>query len=120
MTTEEIVKRLVQLVNEGKNLQAEEELYAPDVLSVEQNGHRVSGLEGVMAKTKSAMESFEEFYGGGVSRAFVGQDSFLLEFDLDVKPKGGERMRMLESGFYKVKDGKVSEEYFFAQALDLT
>jgi hypothetical protein len=117
MTTEEIVKRLVALVAEGKNLQAEEELYAQDVISVEQNGYTVQGLEAVMAKTKSAHEGMEEFYGGGITKSYVGSDSFLLYFELDLKPKGGERTTMTEYGFYKVKDGKVSEEYFFVQPL---
>ena len=117
MTTEELVKKLVEYVNSGKNVQAEEELYAKDVVSVEQNGYFVKGLEAVIAKTKAAGEMFEEFYGGGVEQAFVGSDTFLLIFNMDVKPKGGERMTMKEYGFYKLQDGKVSEEYFYAQAL---
>jgi hypothetical protein len=117
MTTEELVRKLVQYVNEGKNVQAEEELYAADVLSVEQNGYSVRGLEGVIAKTKAAGDMFEAIFSGGVEASFVGVDNFLLIFSMDVKPKGGERMTMKEYGFYKVKDGKVVEEYFFAQPL---
>lgn len=119
MTTEELVKRLVELVQEGKNLQAEEELYAPDVLSVEQNGHSVRGLEAIMAKTKGAIEGMQEMHGGGVSEAYVGEDNFLLVFDMDFTPKGGERMQMKEYGFYKVREGKVVEEYFYAQPTQL-
>ena len=118
MTAEEVVKRLMELVKEGKNVQAEEELYAQDVTSTEQNGYSVSGLENVIAKTKSAVDMFDEFYDGGVETAFVGKDNFLLVFNMDVKPKGGERMQMKEYGFYKLNaEGKVSEEYFYAEAL---
>lgn len=117
MATEEIVKRLIELVKEGKNVQAEEELYAQDVVSYEQDGRAVSGLENVIAKTKESFSYFEEMYDGGVEIAYVNQDAFLLVFNMDFKPKGGERTQMKEYGFYKVKDGKISEEYFFAQPL---
>ncbi len=115
MTTEEIVQQLVKYINAGQNVQAEEELYADNVLSVEQNGYSVQGKEAVIAKTKGAFESFEAFHGGGVTTAFVGKDNFILEFKLDVTPKGGERMMMHEFGFYKLQDGKVVEEYFYAE-----
>ncbi len=52
------------------------------------NGYSVQGLQNVIAKTKSAIDSFEEMYGGGVETAFVGSDSFLLIFMMDVKPTG--------------------------------
>jgi len=119
MTTEEIVKRLVALVSEGKNLQAEEELYAPDALSVEQNGYSVTGLEAVMGKTKGAMEGMEAVHGGGIDIAYVGADTFLLHYKMDVTPKAGERMTMEEYGFYKIRDGKIAEEYYFMQPLAL-
>lgn len=114
MTTDELVKKLVKYINEGKNLQAEEELYAQDVVSYEQNGTMAKGLEAVMEKTKGSMANFEEFYGGGVEQTYVAGNAFLLFFHLDFKPKGGERMQMKEYGFYKVADGKIIEEHFFA------
>jgi hypothetical protein len=117
MTTQEVAKRLIDLVAEGKNVQAEEELYADNVISVEQDGRTVTGLEGVKEKTRSALANIEESYGGGVTTAYTGADSFLLEFSMDVKPKGGQRMQMKEWGFYQVKNGKVVYEIFFMQPL---
>jgi hypothetical protein len=115
MTTQEIVDQLVNYINTGKNLEAEQALYADSVVSYEQDGTMASGLEAVMAKTKGAMEMFEAFHAGGVTKAYVGSDSFILEFFMDVTPKGGERMQFTELGFYKLADGKVVEEYFYAQ-----
>jgi ketosteroid isomerase-like protein len=117
MTTQEIAQKIIDYVKEGKNLQAEEELYADDVISVEQNGYTAKGKEAVMAKTKAAMEGNEETYGGGVTEAYIGADNFLFKFEIDMKPKGGERMTFKEWGFYKVKDGKVSEEYFLIEPM---
>lgn len=115
MTVEQIVKRLLELIKEGKNVQAEQELYADDALSVEQNGHSVRGIEGIIAKTKGAFEGVQVHSSS--TQAFAGADSFLLVFDMDMTPKDGARMQAREYGFYKVKDGKISEEYFFSQPL---
>lgn len=117
MTTEELVHKLLDYIKQGKNVQAEEELYAEDIISVEQDGRIEKGKAAIIEKTKAAIAGIETFHGGGVSQTFVGPDCFLLEFDMDVTPKGGERMQMKEFGFYKVKDGKVVEEYFFMKAL---
>ena len=117
MNIQEIVKKIVEYINTGKNVQAEEELYADDVLSVEQNGHSVKGKEAVIQKTKGAFAEVEEVFSGGVDQAFVSADNFLLIMNMDMKRKGGERMKSTEYGFYKVKDGKISEEYFFSQPM---
>lgn len=113
MTVKEIADRLVELVNQGKNLQAEEELYAQDIASYEQDASRnAKGLENVMAKTRMAFESFE---GGSITArpAMINNDSFLVLFDADATFKGGGAMKGVEYGFYKVKDGKITEEYFY-------
>ena len=114
MTTKEVADRIIELFNEGKALQAEQETYAQDVISHEQDGRTETGLEAIMAKTKAAGEMFEEVHKAEATRAFINQDTFLLMFEMDVKFKGGERMQMTEYGFYRVKDGKVVEEYFYA------
>ncbi|MDB4940135.1 MAG: nuclear transport factor 2 family protein [Candidatus Doudnabacteria bacterium] len=119
METQELVKKLIEYVKAGENVKAEQELYAPDVVSFEQNGYSATGLDAVIEKTKGAMNHFDAVHGGGVTEAYVGKDSFLLIFDMDVTPKGGARMQMREYGFYKVKDGKVIEEHFYADKLAL-
>ncbi len=52
MTTKEIAERLVELYNDGKSTQAEEELYAQDSISHEQDGRTATGLEAIIEKTK--------------------------------------------------------------------
>ncbi len=117
MNTQEIVKTLLEYINQGKNVEAEEALYADDVHSYEQNGHSAHGKEAIIAKTKAARDNVEQMHGGGVTETFVGADSFLLKFEIDATWKGGSRMQMTEYGFYKVKDGKISEEYFFSERM---
>ncbi len=119
MNTQELVAKLINYIKAGQNVQAEEELYADNVVSFEQDGTSASGKADVIAKTKAAFANIEAFHGGGVSQAFVGKDSFLLVFDMDMTPKGGTRMQMKEYGFYKVSGEKIVEEHFFSQPLAL-
>ena len=118
MATDEIVGKLLEYIKKGQNVQAEEELYADDVVSHEQDGRSAHGKREVIEKTKASFANVAEFHGGGVSAAYVGTDSFLLQFEMDMTPLGGERIQMKEYGFYKLnQDGKVAEEHFFAQPL---
>lgn len=117
MTTQELVTKLIAYVAAGQNVQAEEELYADDVVSYEQDGHTATGKAAVIAKTMQAFAAIEQYHGGGVEQAFVAPDSFLLIFTMDMTPKGGVRTQVKEYGYYRVSDGKVVEERFFAQPL---
>ena len=114
MTTQELVTKLTAFINAGQNVQAEEELYADNVVSYEQDGTTAVGKAAVIAKTQAAFENIETFFGGGVRQAFVGTDSFLLILSMDMQPKGGARMQLTEYGYYRVADGKIVEERFFA------
>lgn len=117
MTTHELVGKLIDFINAGKNVQAEEELYADTVVSYEQDGTTAVGKAAVIAKTQAAFANIETFFGGGVQQAFVGTDSFLLVLSMDMQPKGGERMQITEYGYYRVADGKIVEERFFGVPL---
>ena len=47
---------------------------------------------------------------------FIGlrDNQFMLRFMMDITPTGGERMQMIETAMYTVKDDKiVQEEYFY-------
>ena len=43
----------------------------------------------------------------------VHGQQFLLQFTMDVTPKGGARIQMDEMGLYSVQDGKIVEARFF-------
>ena len=117
MTTEQVAARLVELFNQGKAVQAEEELYADNVVSKEQDASRsAQGKEAIMAKTKQAFEYMmanNEEVSAKAAQTFINQDTFLIVFEMMMKPKGGEAVNVIEYGFYRVVDGKVVEEYFY-------
>jgi hypothetical protein len=115
MDTTTVAKRLIELFNEGKASQAQEELYHADVVNYEQSeGDRseTHGKEAVMANTAW-------FFGNSEIRtaraevAFVNHDTFLVKFMMDVTIPGVGEMVGDEYGLYKVRDGMIVEEYFY-------
>jgi hypothetical protein len=115
MTTQEIATRLVELYNEGNALQAEEELYAGTIISHEQDASRnATGKAAVMEKTKQA-HSFAKTVNKAEGKVLgVNNNSFLVRFEMDMILKDDTHMIGGEYAFYLVEDGKVTQEYFFA------
>jgi len=111
MTTHEIAAKMVELCKQGKNLEAEELFYHPDIVSVEADGTEVKGLAAVKGKTQWFFDN-HEVHGGDVPAYYVGHNSFSIVFEVDVTPKGGQRMTMAELGVYTVANGKVVHEQF--------
>lgn len=125
MTTAEVANRLVALCREGKNMQAVEELYAPDVVTVESSGSpempaEQKGIDAVRAKGQWWYDN-HEMHSGSVSGPFVasGDDAskFCVQFAFDVtfKPTG-QRMQMSEMALYEVRKGKIVHEHFYYNA----
>ena len=115
MTTQEVALRLVELYNQGKPNQAQEELYHNDVASYEQDDKEpTQGKSLVMEHTKGAFEGKTKINKTQAEVIFVNHDTFLLIFDNDMEFENGYHMIGKEYGFYKVKDSKVIEEYFYA------
>lgn len=121
MTVKEIGDELVALCKQGKNLEAIEKLYSPDIVSVEAAAmsnmpQTQTGIEAIKGKNKWWMEN-HEMHGAEVNGPFPNGDQFIVHFKFDVTPKcggqAGQRMCMEEMGLFTVKDGKVAKEEFF-------
>ena len=104
MTAKEIGNELVALCKQGKNLEAIEKLYSPDIVSVEaaaMPGHdqTQTGIEAIKGKNKWWVDN-HEMHGGEVSGPFPNGDQFIVHFKFDVTPKhSGQRMTMERNGF---------------------
>lgn len=119
MSALEIGQRLVALCKEGRNLDAIDELYADDVVSVEATtppeGERVStGIDAVRGKSQWWVEN-HEIHSASVGGPFPhGDDRFCVLFNFDITHKpSGQRTQMEEVGLYTIVDGKISREEFF-------
>ena len=116
-STKEIADQLVSLCRQGKFDQAVEELYSPDIVSIEPEGapfsQRTKGLEEMQAKGEKWQSMVEEMYGVEVSDPLVTDNHFSVSMAMDIKMKGGPRSKDAEICVYEVKDGKIVTEQFF-------
>jgi ketosteroid isomerase-like protein len=118
MTTFEVGKKLVELCKQGKNHEAMETLYAPDIVSVEAAAMpgmpaETRGLEAVAAKGKWWAEN-HEVHKAVCEGPFPHGDRFAVRFSYDVTNKPtNTRRQMDEMALFSVKDGKIVREEFF-------
>ena len=118
MSTMQIGEQLAALCRQGKNMEAIETLYSPEIVSVEACSmpgmeQTQTGLEAIKAKNQWWFEN-HEVHGGEVKGPFQHEDRFALLFHSEITPKQtGQRMSIEEIGVYTVKDGKIVKEEFF-------
>ncbi|MEP0365622.1 MAG: nuclear transport factor 2 family protein [Cyclobacteriaceae bacterium] len=117
MTTEEIANRLVALCREGKYQQVYDELFSPDVLSIEpeESGYGTTrGMAEMAEKSKKWNDMVAEFHSGEISDPIVAENFFSLTMKSRITMKGMDHpINMDEVCVYQVNDGKVVCEQFF-------
>jgi hypothetical protein len=118
MTTLEIANRLVELCRDGKVEEAKEELFAPDVISIEPREgllpKETKGMEAIRKKAELFVSHVEDFFGSTISEPVVAGDYFSVAWESDLQMKGEARKTNSELCVYKVKEGKIiSEEFFY-------
>ncbi|MCB0560797.1 MAG: nuclear transport factor 2 family protein [Lewinellaceae bacterium] len=118
MTTQEIADRLVTLCRQGQNHQAIQELYAPDIHSIEAAGEQreAKGLDAVLQKAQYFADTME-VHDMKVSDPLVGGAHFAVTMYMDATSKPtGKREAMTEVCVYEVNNGKIVREQFFYPA----
>ena len=119
MSAIEIGARLVSLCNDGKSMEALDQLYAENIVSLEGQGSdeipaRLEGIEAIRGKSTWWYDN-NEVHAMQATGPYCGHrdDQFVVKFELDTTPKStGERGQMEEVGIYTVKDGKIVQEEF--------
>ena len=117
MTTQEIANRLVNMCRNGKTEEAKEELFAPDIISIEPREgllpKETRGMEGIRRKAELFVSMVEGFYGDVLSDPIVAGDYFSLSWTSDLKMKGEPRQTNSELCVYRTSGGKIVSEQFF-------
>ena len=119
MSAIEIGKRLVELCNTGKSLEAVDTLYDEKIVSIEGQGSdaipaRVEGFEAVRGKSVWWLEN-HEVHSSTATGPFCGHrdDQFVVKFEMDVTDtSNAQRMQMSEVGIYTIAGDKVIQEEF--------
>ena len=118
MTTQEIANRLVELCRKGDFKKAQEELYADDAISIEQEASpafakETKGKKAIEEKGEKWNAMVEETKSITVSDPLVAANAIALTMRLNVVMKEHGPMDMTEVCVYKIKDGKIASEEFF-------
>ena len=118
-TTTAVAEELVSFCRVGKNLDAINQLYSPDIVSIESMGNEqmpreMKGIDAIMAKNKWWSEN-NTVNGATIEGPFLADnDKFAVYYNYDVTVnQTGQRNQMEEMALYTVKDGKVVREQFF-------
>ena len=117
MNTEEVAKKVVELVRKQAWYEALDTLYADDIVSVEATtsdgkSPETRGKQGVRGKIDWWVNSMQ-IHSFKVGEPFVAHDRFVIQYDADVTDKGSKkRFQMSEVGVYTVKNGKIVREEF--------
>ena len=118
MTPMDIGKELVALCQQGKNQEAIDRFYDPNVESVEAVampgiGQTQKGIAAIKGKNQWWADN-HTVHGASVEGPFPNGDRFIIRFKYDVTPKQtGKRMTMDETGLFSVRNGKIAKEEFF-------
>lgn len=115
MTTQEIANNLTQWCNSGQEERCYQELYSPEIVSIEPGSENpvAKGMQEVAKKGEWWRENFE-VHSATTSEPIVADNWFSVRHDMDITHRpSGERSRMAEIGVYQVKDGKIVKEQFF-------
>src|SRR5213079_3211159 len=112
MTTEEVAKKVVELVRKQAWHEALDTLYDKDIVSVEATAPESRGKEAVRGKIDWWVNAME-VHSFKASEPFVAHDRFVVQYDADVTDKSSKkRFQLSEVGVYTVKNGKIVREEF--------
>jgi hypothetical protein len=112
MTTEEVAKKVVELVRKQAWYEALDTLYDKEIVSVEATAPESHGKEAVRGKIDWWVNAME-VHSFKASEPFAAHDRFVVQYDADVTEKESKQRRQIsEVGVYTVKDGKIVREEF--------
>jgi SnoaL-like domain len=116
--TAAVANELVELCRAGRNMEAIERLYSPEIRSIEPVGDErmpaeLRGLDAVRDKNQWWFDN-HEIHRAEVNGPFLGENQFAVQYSYDItfKPTG-HRTDGTEMALYTVQDGRIVREQFF-------
>jgi limonene-1,2-epoxide hydrolase len=123
MTTRAIANKLVAYIRQGRDLEAQTELYADGVVCQEPEGKMgvavTAGKAGVREKGERFLSGVEAFHSHVSSEPLVAGNFFTITLAFDATIKGMGRLLMEEVCVYEVADGKIVKEQYFYYCIPL-
>lgn len=118
MSTQEVAARYYELIQKHNYHQIQDELYAPDALSIEPENDSdlpltVKGIDALRKKEGLFFAQVEEMFGSYMSEPVVSTYFFSMMTGMDVKMKGKPRKKKEQICVFEVHNGKIVREQFF-------
>src|SRR5262249_14217659 len=111
-----VADQLVALWRAGKLLEAGEQFWAPDVVSIERFQGDMARLTGrkALAEKGNWWAGAHEIHSIEVGDPYVNGDQFIVRFVFDVTVRqSGKRMSLDELASYTIRGGRIVEEKYF-------
>jgi hypothetical protein len=121
MNTEEVAKKVMEIVRKQAWYEALDTLYDKDIVSVEArtrdgSSPEMRGTQAVRGKIDWWVKEME-VHSFKASGPFVAHDRFVVQYDVDVTDKNSKnRFQISEVGVYTVTNGKIVREEFLPRA----
>jgi len=113
MTTAAVADRLIELCRKGDFIQAQEELYHTDIISIDPDGSQTIGAANMHAKEKRFLSNLYKIHHIGYSEPLIAGSFFtvILRMEIEIKSIGYKEIE--EICVYQVANGKIIFEQFF-------
>ena len=117
LTTAQVANKLFEYCKNDQHTKAYEELYSPDIVSIEPDGtpmNRVEWMDALKVKIENWEKGFEqmEMQDSYIDEPVVCGNHICMPMWFTATTPNGE-MKMDELCVYEVKDGKIVREQFF-------
>ncbi len=118
MTTQEVAARYYELIQMHQYEQIQDELYAPDAVSIEPKNDSnlplvVTGIDALRQKEGLFFSQVEAIHGSYMSEIVVSTFFFSMMTGMDVSMRGKQRKNKEQICVFEVREGKIVKEQFF-------
>jgi ketosteroid isomerase-like protein len=118
MTTQEVAARYYELIKMHQYEQIQNELYAPDAVSIEPENDSnlplvVTGIHELRKKEGLFFSRVKEMHESYMSAPVVSTFFFSMMTGMDVTMSGKKRKKKEQICIFEVRDGKIVREQFF-------
>jgi SnoaL-like protein len=113
LNTEEVATRLIELCGKGQFLQAQEELYDADIVSIDPDGSRTIDAENMYAKEQSFLNGLKKTISISYSAPLFAGNFFTTILSMAVETSKAGYLGFSEICVYQVAEGKIIFEQFF-------
>ena len=119
MSVETVARKFMELCKQGKHFEVMRNMYAPEMVSVEGDGHEFVGKENVIRKSEVFQGENDILSQDLRGPFFLGDPGassgkYAVYTSIDFAPKsGGPRVTHEEVGLYTVKNDTITREEFY-------